>query len=196
VTKRSKSIREQRREELARQKRQRWLRIGIPAAAVVVVLVALIFTRAGGAAIEGLLDFGAQERGHDQGVVIEASSLPPVGGTHSPQWQNCGIYDEPIDAKNGIHSMEHGAVWVTYHPDLASGEVEILREAVRGQSYVLMSPFPGLASPVVLTAWGIQLEVEEASDDRVNQFISEYRLGPQTPEFGAPCDGGIGRPTG
>jgi hypothetical protein len=45
-----------------------------------------------------------------------------------------------------------------------------------------------------LTAWGIQLPVESVADERIPQFIDEYRLGPQTPEFGASCDGGVGQP--
>ncbi len=170
--------------------------IGLPAAAVVLILIGLIVFRSIGGTVEGAEDKGPQLSGHDEGVVIEEAALPPVGGVHSPRWQTCGIYDQPVEAKNAIHSMEHGAVWITYHPDLPAEEVEILREQVRGQSYLLLSPYPDLASDVVLSAWGIQLEVDSADDERIGQFISQYRLGPQTPEFGASCDGGVGRPLG
>jgi hypothetical protein len=60
----------------------------------------------------------------------------------------------------------------------------------------LLSPFPDQENDVVLTAWGIQLPVESVADERIAQFIDEYRLGPQTPEFGASCDGGVGQPIG
>ena len=56
--------------------------------------------------------------------------------------------------------------------------------------------FTGLASELVLNAWGVQLQVDSVNDARVAQFIDQYRLGPQTPEFGASCDGGVGRPIG
>ncbi len=49
---------------------------------------------------------------------------------------------------------------------------------------------------VVLTAWGIQLEVESVDDDRIAGFIDLYQRGSQTPEPGAPCTGGIGEPVG
>jgi hypothetical protein len=74
--------------------------------------------------------------------------------------------------------------------------VEALRSLVRGRTYLLLTPYPGLEADVVLTAWGIQLDVESAGDERIAQFIEQYRLGPQTPEYGAACDGGIGRPIG
>jgi hypothetical protein len=71
---------------------------------------------------------------------------------------------------------------------LPDEEVEALKERVRNQSFLLLSPFPELRSPIVLTAWGVQLEVNSAGDDRIDEFIDRYRLGPQTPEPGATCD--------
>ncbi len=136
------------------------------------------------------------ERGHDENVVYEGSELPPVGGIHSGIWQNCGIYDEPVLAKNAVHSMEHGAVWITYQPDLPAGDVDRLRDTVQGEPYVLLSPYDGLKSPVVLTAWGIQLAVDEADDDRIATFLERYEQGPQTPEPGATCQDGTGSPIG
>lgn len=168
--------------------------IGLPVALGVIGLVALIVIRLSGTSVEGATDFGVQERGHDQDAEYATEGLPPVGGVHSPRWQTCGIYDQPVEDKNAVHSMEHGAVWITYQPDLPAEEVETLRGLVHDQSYLLLSPYPGLQSPVVLNAWGVQLEVDAASDERVADFIDTYRLGPQTPEFGAACDDGVGVP--
>ncbi len=47
---------------------------------------------------------------------------------------------------------------------------------------------------MVLTAWGIQLEVDEADDGRIAEFIDRYQQGPQTPELGASCSDGTGTP--
>lgn len=185
---------EQRRQDAARNKRKQTFTIVIPAVLVAGAIIALVIINGGGADIAGVFDFGLQDRGHDEGVVFEASILPPVGGTHSPRWQTCGIYDEPLESKNAVHSMEHGAVWITYRPDLPAAEIQTLQELVQGQTYLLLSPYPDQANDVVLTAWGIQLPVESVADERIPQFIDEYRLGPQTPEFGASCDGGVGQP--
>jgi hypothetical protein len=147
-------------------------------------------------ALDGLKRFVGLSRGHDEEIEYAQLDLPPAGGLHSGIWQNCGIYDEPFETKNGVHSMEHGAVWISYQPELSSAGVARLQDAVRGERYVLLSPFPGLKSPVVLTAWGIQLELDSADDGRIANFIDQYQQGPQTPEPGATCQDGIGTPIG
>jgi hypothetical protein len=43
-------------------------------------------------------------------------------------------------------------------------------------------------------AWGKQLSLQSAEDPDLERFIGAYRQGPQTPESGAACTGGIGRP--
>ena len=119
--------------------------------------------------------------------------LPPVGGDHSSAPQNCGIYNDPVGSWNAVHSLEHGAVWVTYQPDLAADQIAILAGDATGHDHVLLSPFPELGSPVVLSAWGLQLQVDSASDPRVQTFIKKYENGPQNPEPGAACSG-VGEP--
>ena len=192
----SRPTRQERREQLEQERKRRNMIIGGAAAVIIVILAGLIIYRIAASNIEGVLNFGAQSRDHDQDVVIQDTALPPVGGIHHPTVQNCGIYDAPVDSAHALHSMEHGAVWITYRPDLAADEVAQLQEVVGGQSYVLLSPYPNLASDVVMTAWGVQLELDSVDDERVEQFISVYRNGPQTPEPGAPCDGGVGTPIG
>jgi hypothetical protein len=125
---------------------------------------------------------------------VQYAQTPPVGGDHAPVWQNCGFYREPIAPERGVHSLEHGAVWVTYSPDLPASQVEILRDVAADQSYVLVSPFPGLPTPVVASAWGAQLRLPSAGDRRLREFVNRYREGPRTPEPGALCTGGVGDP--
>ena len=90
--------------------------------------------------------------------------------------------------------MEHGAVWITYHPDLPPEQVEVLRDLARFQTYILVSPYPGLPSPVVASAWGVQLKLETATDPQLEQIVRAFRLGNQAPERGGECTGGIGTP--
>jgi hypothetical protein len=145
--------------------------------------------------IAGVVDHEHQERDHVEDEIL-SGPLPPVGGSHNPAWQNCGIYDEPIAIENALHSLEHGAMWLTYHPDLPQEDVETLREYVRGEDFALMSPYPGLQSPVVLTAWEVQLELDDVDDDRIPEFVERYQQGPTTPELGATCWDGVGTPIG
>jgi hypothetical protein len=167
---------------------------GLIALTIIALGVLLYLSLQEPAALDDLKRFAGLERAHDEEVAYDRTGAPPVGGIHSGIWQNCGIYDEPIVTKHAVHSMEHGAVWVTYQPDLPADDVEKLREEVSNHRYVLLSPFEGLRSPVILTAWGIQLEVDSATDDRITTFLDRYVLGPQTPEIGATCSDGIGSP--
>ncbi|HOU41602.1 MAG TPA: DUF3105 domain-containing protein, partial [Promineifilum sp.] len=59
---------------------------------------------------------------------------------------------------------------------------------------LLVSPYPEQRSPIVMTGWGVQLELDSIDDDRVGQFVERYRVGPNTPERGAACTGGTGEP--
>lgn len=63
----------------------------------------------------------------------------------------------PIDVENAVHSMEHGAVWLAYDPDLPAVQIDTLKERVRGLSHVIISPYATLSEPVVASAWGRQL---------------------------------------
>lgn len=142
----------------------------------------------------GVESFEVSSRKHVEGPV-DYPQTPPVGGDHNPVWQNCGFYDQPIADVNGVHTMEHGAVWITYEPDLDQSEVETLGGFVPG-GYVLVTPYPDLPTPVVASAWGKQLQMDSADDPDLDQFVRAFRNGPQTPEPGAPCTGGLGTPVG
>lgn len=144
--------------------------------------------------IDELRRIAGLPRSHDDDVTYEDNGLPPAGGVHASIWQNCGIYTEPVESANAAHSMEHGAVWITYQPEMEEEDVEYLQDLVRDERFVLLSPFPGLRSPVVLTAWGVQLELDAADDGRIPEFVDRYQQGPQTPELGASCVDGVGSP--
>ncbi|AFZ66695.1 DUF3105 domain-containing protein [Deinococcus peraridilitoris] len=156
-------------------------------------LIGLVFVLAscGGGKIEGEKTFNYQGSQHQQGR-IDYTETPPVGGLHNPVWQNCGVYDQPIANEYAVHSLEHGAVWITYRPDLPSAEVDKLKALVDGRGHTLLSPYPNLPSPVVVSAWNRQLSVENADDKRLERFLEAYESGSQAPERGASCSGGMG----
>ena len=55
---------------------------------------------------------------------------------------------------------------------------------------MLMSPYPGLSSPIALQAWGFQLKVKKASDKRIDDFIVQFRNNARV-EQGATCSQGL-----
>jgi hypothetical protein len=131
------------------------------------------------------------EGNHKAGILTYPTS-PPVGGIHNPQWQNCmgDVYDSEIAKEQATHSMEHGAVWIAYRPDLPKDQVDKLASKVRNQTFMLMSPYPGLDAPISLQAWGYQLKLDNANDSRIDAFIDALRQN-ATQEPQAGCSGGI-----
>ncbi|MDH2388663.1 DUF3105 domain-containing protein [Streptomyces sp. HNM0663] len=126
---------------------------------------------------------------------VDYPMKPPVGGDHSPVWMNCDgdVYREPVPAENAVHSLEHGAVWVTYGGKASDADVATLAAKVKKTPYSLMSPVPDQTGAITLSAWGKQLTVDGADDPRVDRFFTKYVQGPQTPERGAVCTGGVDR---
>ncbi|MES9505374.1 DUF3105 domain-containing protein [Streptomyces sp. NPDC000609] len=121
---------------------------------------------------------------------------PPVGGDHNPVWMNCDgeVYKKALPDVNAVHSLEHGSVWVTYTDKAPEADVAKLAERVGRTPYSLMSPYEGQSGAIMLTAWGNQVTVDGADDPRVGRFFSKFVQGPQTPEPGATCTGGLGTP--
>lgn len=127
-------------------------------------------------------------RNHVEGPVSYPLN-PPDGGDHNSVPQTCQVYTQPVANEHAVHSLEHGAVWITYQPSLPPADVAKLAKLATGQSYVLMSPNPGQKDPVDVTAWGRRLTVQSAGDGRIADFVDVYADGPQTPEKGALCQG-------
>lgn len=146
---------------------------------------------------EGVRDFAYAGSDHTPNLeeTVAYAESPPVGGRHapSPYWQNCGYYDAPVQNESAVHSMEHGAVWITYRPDLPQDQIDVLREKAE-QTYMLISPYAEQDAPVVASSWNHQLELDGAGDERLDQFIRTFRQGPDTPEPGAACSSGVGTP--
>ncbi|MFT7608918.1 MAG: hypothetical protein ACI9MX_001985 [Candidatus Aldehydirespiratoraceae bacterium] len=146
-----------------------------------------------------LLEVGVVVEFDDKGNSHEACAAGydtaiPTTGTHFAVWQNCGFYTEPIRDNAAVHSLEHGAVWISYASDLTADEVEAIKTAVGEDEHMLAAPYPGLQNPIVLSAWTRQLAVDRWADPLVAEFIHDYlgRRSPTAPEPGVSCDGGFG----
>ena len=149
------------------------------------------------AAIQGIVNYressdkSITSREHKSGALTYTTN-PPAGGDHNPRWQNCNgdVYPEPIPKEHAVHSLEHGAVWVTYKQGLPADQVEKLTGKVEGQDYVMMSPVANLDKNVSLQAWGYQLKVDTVDDPRIDDFIRALRVN-ATVEPGATCSSGV-----
>jgi hypothetical protein len=138
--------------------------------------------------IPGVETFAVASRDHVTEPVTYPQN-PPVGGPHDPSWQKCEFYDAPVRNENAVHALEHGAVWITYQPDLPAKEKRALKRLAADQPYLLVSPYPGLDSPIVASAWGVQLRLQSSDDPRLKTFIDRYAG--NGPEAGGSCDSGV-----
>lgn len=136
-------------------------------------------------------DAASLTRNHKTGTLTYKVN-PPVGGDHNPSWQNCtgDVYDAPIAKENAVHSLEHGAVWLTYRVGLPADQVNRLAERVRGTDYLMLSPVDSLDAPISLQAWGYRLTVDSADDGRIDTFIKAARVNAAA-EPGATCSNGV-----
>jgi hypothetical protein len=130
--------------------------------------------------------------GNHQTGELTYPTNPPVGGIHNPSWQSCmgDVYTSQIAKEQAVHSMEHGAVWITYRPDLPQDQIDSLASKVRDVEFMMMSPLPDQDKPISLQAWGYQLKVDNAGDERIDEFITALRKN-ATQEPAAGCSGGI-----
>ncbi|MGR2751975.1 DUF3105 domain-containing protein [Agromyces arachidis] len=188
----------------ARMKRNRriaiWASVGAGVAIIALVVSSVLlapqrpnYTAGGdGTEVEGVETFENVSDHVEETVDYEQT--PPAGGPHNPAWLNCGVYEEPVPNENAVHSLEHGAIWVTYDAEaLSDDELETLKGKLPS-TYIILSPFEGLPSPIVLSGWNSQLQVDEADDPRIAEYLEEYWQSQDVPEPGALCTGAIDGP--
>ena len=192
--------------QLAKRRRSKvvWWAVGSTAAVAVIaaIVASIVFAPAPpptygaldstGAEIEGVETFELATD-HVDGTV-DYEQTPPAGGPHNAVWLNCGVYTEPQANENAVHSMEHGAVWVTYDPaQVSADDIETL-EGYLPSSYAILSPYEGMDTPIAVSAWNAQLKVDSADDERITEFFEEYWRSQNAPEPNATCSGAIDGP--
>ncbi|AMM19297.1 hypothetical protein AX769_03060 [Frondihabitans sp. PAMC 28766] len=140
---------------------------------------------------DGSAHVGALEHDHVTGPVTY-SITPPVGGPHNAIWMNAGVYTKPVPTERAVHNLEHGAVWITYDPDLSKADVKKLTAFVGKQTmipeseqgvtdqanrYIDLTPWASntLPSKVVISSWGYQLQVSSPTDPRLQKFVDTFR---------------------
>jgi hypothetical protein len=190
------------RQAQARQKRNRLIGIitgSVAAVAVIGLLIGFVVTSAtpkpdpSTIAIEGLQTYPGLTSNHVT-TPVDYPQNPPVGGDHAAAWLNCGVYTEPVPNENAVHALEHGAVWLAYDPaQLDEAGVDALRSELP-DSYIVVSPVDGLDDPIVASAWGAQVGLDDPDDERLGSFLDRFWRSNDAPEPGAACTGGIDAP--
>ncbi len=133
--------------------------------------------------IETFADLGADHLSDAEAVGVingtvaapEYNSVPPTSGTHTPAWAQCGIYRQLIPDAVQVHSLEHGAVIIHYTPGWDPADIDALESLARDKaSHIIVAPYEGLATPIVLTAWTVRLQLTSLDLDAIEEFWLGY----------------------
>ncbi|MFR9729599.1 DUF3105 domain-containing protein [Saccharopolyspora sp. MS10] len=123
---------------------------------------------------------------------VAYDKTPPFGGPHDGIWADCTgvVYPNPVRTENMVHSLEHGAIWIAYDPArIDEAGREKLARRVDGTNYSMMSPYPGMDSPISVQSWGHRLKLDDPDDPRIDQFFAALKENPNNvyPEVGGAC---------
>lgn len=112
------------------------------------------------------------------------NSNPPTSGWHFPQPAEWGVYQKELLDETLIHNLEHGGIWISYHPRVGPKMIaELEHFYAEFGSKIIITPRAANDSDIALAAWDHldKFSVSEYSDDRVAQFIEAFRN--KGPEF-------------
>ncbi|KAH7955959.1 hypothetical protein HPB52_005286 [Rhipicephalus sanguineus] len=108
---------------------------------------------------------------------------------HRPLWPVYGEY-KYVPPQRWLHSIEHGAVVMLYHPCAPAWFVEKLRKLVRDclrKHIITPHRRLSLERPLALVAWGCKLQMSHVNAREVIKFIKEHAL--RGPEGRFPMEG-------
>ncbi|CAD6234640.1 GSCOCG00002030001-RA-CDS [Cotesia congregata] len=104
---------------------------------------------------------------------IDYDDKIPMYGTHRPVWPVYGEY-KFVPKQRWIHSLEHGAIVMLYHPCANKNQVNLLRKLVtQCLRRHIITPYAELdeARPFALVTWGCRLTMSTISPYIVRNFI-------------------------
>ena len=106
----------------------------------------------------------------------EYNSNPPTSGPHYEQTARSGFRDEQITDQYIIHNLEHGDIWISYHPRIADEIKEELKQFAGAK--VIITPRETNDTDIALAAWGrldvFNIENNALPVDRIKEFINRY----------------------
>lgn len=125
---------------------------------------------------ESVADLGNKHLTNESETHAPYNSSPPTSGPHLNQKARWGVYDEQIPDELQVHNLEDGGVIVHYDPEKADASlIASLTTVVESYSdRVILEPYAGLETPVVLTAWTRMDKLDAFDEARIRTFIDTY----------------------
>lgn len=109
--------------------------------------------RAGGCTLK---TYPSEGRGHvaDLNAKIKYKTFPPTSGKHYFSPAIFDQYDSPVNERQAVHNLEHGAIVIQYGSKVPPATVERITAFYREDpNGLLVAPLPTLGTRVALTAW-------------------------------------------
>ncbi len=122
--------------------------------------------------------FEAQSRDHIASDIShpEYNSNPPTGGWHYNQPAQTGIYDIELPDEKLVHNLEHGHIWISYHPDLPKGEIEKLADITSNYGLrIIMTMRAKNDSLIAMAAWQHLLKLDTVDEKAIREFVAAHR---------------------
>ncbi|MBI1975408.1 MAG: DUF3105 domain-containing protein [Candidatus Vogelbacteria bacterium] len=119
--------------------------------------------------------FGA---GHPQ-----YNSNPPSSGWHYQSPAPKGFHEESVADETAIHNLEHGDIWLAFHPRIATSTKETIKALAVGK--MIASPREANDFDISLVSWGRVDSFNIGADGvidvaRIGAFSDRYRnTGPE-----------------
>lgn len=130
--------------------------------------------------------------GNDHIQAIESphppyNSKPPTSGPHVPFVARWGIYNRHVPNELQVHNLEDGGVMIQYDCKNCTEMIQKLENIAKEYfklsqlsaqnsrfGHLIVAPYPGLDTPIVLTAWGKIDKLNEFDEARIRRFIEAY----------------------
>ena len=158
-----------------------FLTIGAIVLGVVVVAALIWFNRPGGVSDDALLGEAIEIGSAIHVQTLEEMEIiagqPPSGGPHFPVPLQPGINEVAVSDGNAVHALEHGMIWISYNPELASeADIEGLRAIAEDfDNDVVLSPRPANDSVIAAASWGRLLQLDGLDDELLRDFVTTNR---------------------
>lgn len=116
------------------------------------------------------------------------ASNPPSSGWHYETTAKKKFYDEPVPDEYLIHNLEHGDIWIAYHPRIPDAVKKELKKFAFAKTNI--TPREANDTDIALVAWErvdkFNLEGQPLPEERIRDFIKRYRnKGPERIPAGA-----------
>ena len=184
-------------EQLAAQRkaeqRARLLRI-VFYVGVLALAIWFFFLRGDGAPDEfnghEVVSYSAAGEGDHDGP-FEYETSPPVAGPHRNAIE-CGTYAVPVPDEDMLHSLEHGAVYALYSPELPVQQIRTLEGLAAQEGWTqnfLVAPYENEmpeGTLISIGSWGFRMDLDEVDEEAIVAYYDEFE-GTRTNEANVGC---------